>query len=223
MLRDCGVCECDRPPEWATEVEWMPKDAVMGDNDGDCGHVGDQVVTMVDSHVMDSWAMATSSASPMFFEESQPQPTDKEDTAVVVDLRLNPERYTGYTGQSAEKVWSAIHEDNCFQQDDTHDDAGYCTLPTEQRVYNRIISGLHSSISLHIAHSYCLEMDPNKIAERVLSHKDRLENLYVVFAVMLRAVQKAGPAITAAVRKAVPGMLTRNVWSLSANSRTYCK
>ena len=79
-------------------------------------------------------------------------------------------------------------------------------------MYNRIISGMHSSISLHIAHSYCLEMDPHRIAEcktwgpnsslareRVLDHKDRLENLYVVFAVMLRAVQKAGQAITAAV------------------------
>merc|ERR1712087_105236 len=67
-------------------------------------------------------------------------------------------------------------------------------------------------ISLHIAHSYCLEMDPDRIAEckiwgpnatlareRVLDHKDRLENLYVVFAVLLRAVQKAEDAILAAV------------------------
>jgi hypothetical protein len=34
---------------------------------------------------------------------------------------------------------------------------------------------------------------------RVLDHPDRLENLYVAFAVLLRAVVKAGAAITAAV------------------------
>jgi len=29
-----------------------------------------------------------------------------------------------------------------------------CLLPAEQRVYNRVLSGLHSSISLHIARTY---------------------------------------------------------------------
>jgi len=47
----------------------------------------------------------------------------------------------------------------------------------------------------------CAKWGPNVTLahERVLSHRDRLENLYVVFAVMMRAVQKAGPAILAAV------------------------
>jgi len=201
----------------------MPHQVVTEDGqnyeeeDDDCGHhVEDQVITMVDAHVADSWTMGISSA-PLFFGDETPPLTnnkEEEDTAVVVDLRLNPERYTGYSGHSAEKVWTAIHEDNCFQNPTgySEDTAGYCTLPAEQRIYNRIISGMHSSISLHIAHSYCLEMDPDRIAEcktwglnqtlaydRVLSHADRLENLYVVFAVMLRAAQMAGPAITAAV------------------------
>lgn len=232
MLRDCGVCECESPPAWADAVDWMPITAdnngvVDDDDDDDCGgqhtmHVDDRVVPMVDSHVSESW---TASSVPFFFDESseQQQPTSikDDDTAVVVDLRLNPERYTGYAGQSAEKVWTSIHQDNCFQQNEDGDDddddedasdAGYCNLPGEQRLYNRIISGMHSSISLHIAHSYCLEMDPERIAEcktwghnatlahdRVLNSKDRLENLYVAFAVMLRAVQKAGPSIAAAV------------------------
>ena len=178
--------------------------------DDDCGHVDDQVVTVVDAHVTDSWTSDVSSA-PLFFDESTttiPMTEEsKEDAAVVVDLRLNPERYTGYSGQSADKVWRAIHEDNCFLSE-----ADECTLTTDQRVYNRIISGMHSSISIHIAHSYCLEMDSDHIAEcsrwgpnatlahdRVLNDRERLENLYVAFAVMLRAVQKAGPAITAAV------------------------
>jgi hypothetical protein len=27
---------------------------------------------------------------------------------------LNPERFTGYAGESAHKVWRAIYEENCF-------------------------------------------------------------------------------------------------------------
>ncbi|KAL7525785.1 hypothetical protein ACHAWF_001505 [Thalassiosira exigua] len=39
---------------------------------------------------------------------------------------------------------------------------GTCALAAEQRVYTRIISGMHSSISLHIAHSHCPEMDADQ-------------------------------------------------------------
>ena len=217
VLRDCGVCECEKPPEWADEVEWMPQKTGP---DPDCEHIDDRVVTTVDAHITSGWE-----SSPLTFLDQQ-SPFDNAvkandeqkvdgDTAVVVDLRLNPERYTGYAGPSASKVWTAIHTDNCFQQQSRpgeEGDVGYCSLPPEERVYNRIISGLHSSISLHIAHSYCLEMDQDQIAEckewgmnssaareRVLDHKDRMENLYAVFAILLRAVQKAGSAVTTAV------------------------
>lgn len=30
-----------------------------------------------------------------------------------VDLQLNPERYTGYTGPSARRIWDAIYLENC--------------------------------------------------------------------------------------------------------------
>ena len=210
MLRDCGVCECDEPPEWAEQVEWMPV-RTNHDPSDDCHHIDDQVVIGVDSDIQSSWHEDASSELSFMNEGEEKSGGIVEDGAVVVDLKLNPERYTGYSGPSAEKVWSAIHSDNCFTIKDEAE-GPYCSLTPEQRVYNRIISGLHSSISLHIAHSYCLEMDSNRIAEcktwgtnptlahdRVLSHQDRLENLYVVFAVLLRAVQKAGSAVTAAV------------------------
>ncbi|XP_029449693.1 ERO1-like protein beta isoform X2 [Rhinatrema bivittatum] len=32
-----------------------------------------------------------------------------------VDLLLNPERYTGYKGSSAWRVWNSIYEENCFK------------------------------------------------------------------------------------------------------------
>lgn len=30
-----------------------------------------------------------------------------------VNLQLNPERYTGYTGDSARRIWDAIYKENC--------------------------------------------------------------------------------------------------------------
>lgn len=35
--------------------------------------------------------------------------------AEYVDLLLNPERYTGYKGPPAWRVWNSIYEENCFK------------------------------------------------------------------------------------------------------------
>lgn len=224
LLRDCGVCECEDPPPWATDqVDWLPPDysySHVAQQEEQQEHVvEDQIILSVtDQSSKVDWTADPLSFLDAILDDDTPSKLvkmqsekDGNSNAVVVDLKLNPERYTGYSGQSAEKVWSAIHKENCF-----HSSSGLtgetCSLTPEQRVYNRIISGLHSSISLQIAHSYCLEIDsetfwecktwgPNATLarDRVLSHPDRLENLYAAFAMTLRAVQKAGSAVTAAV------------------------
>ena len=33
----------------------------------------------------------------------------------VVDLVINPERYTGYRGELSRRIWRAIYEENCFK------------------------------------------------------------------------------------------------------------
>ena len=33
---------------------------------------------------------------------------------VYVDLTENPERFTGYSGESSARVWNAIYRENCF-------------------------------------------------------------------------------------------------------------
>lgn len=218
MLRDCSVCEVAEPPFWAAMLDDCESEY------SDDYNVEDRVVTTVDWKVSKDWLSPPASFLDMEETSHSTAPTASvdfdgtatistaEDRAIVVDLRMNPERYTGYAGASAAQVWSAIHNDNCFQGGNDQGNQSYCSLPPEQRVYNRVISGMHSSISLHIAHSYCLQMDPQRIGEcihwgmnaplaqeRVLLHRDRLENLYVAFALLLRAVQKAGNAISTAV------------------------
>lgn len=35
------------------------------------------------------------------------------DEMTYVNLQLNPERYTGYTGDSARRIWDSIYKENC--------------------------------------------------------------------------------------------------------------
>ncbi|XP_060708688.1 ERO1-like protein beta [Hemiscyllium ocellatum] len=94
--------------------------------------------------------------------------------AEYVDLLLNPERYTGYRGSSAWRVWNSIYEENCFKPRSVYrplnplaprrrnDDGesfykwleGLCL---EKRVFYRLISGLHASINLHLSAKYLLD------------------------------------------------------------------
>ncbi|PRQ30668.1 putative thiol oxidase [Rosa chinensis] len=71
-----------------------------------------------------------------------------------VNLLLNPERYTGYAGPSARRIWDAVYSENCPKYS-TQD------ICQEQGVLYKLISGLHSSISIHIAADYLLDKITN--------------------------------------------------------------
>ncbi|KAI9308373.1 endoplasmic reticulum Oxidoreductin 1-domain-containing protein [Cunninghamella echinulata] len=160
-------------------------------------------------------------------------PSDKD--IVYVNLLDNPERFTGYTGPSAEKVWKSIYEENCFNivhkmsegcptcslpKMDSTLSSGLAAIPSnkqqlgelldelaetpddsdevclEKRVYYRLISGLHSSISIHICDEYfdrsTGKWGPNLecFVNRIGTHPERLQNIYFTYAVILRAITK---------------------------------
>uniref|UniRef100_A0A7N0RE63 Endoplasmic reticulum oxidoreductin 1 n=1 Tax=Kalanchoe fedtschenkoi TaxID=63787 RepID=A0A7N0RE63_KALFE len=108
-----------------------------------------------------------------------------------VNLQLNPERYTGYTGPSARRIWVAVYTENCPK----YPSEEFCQ---EKKILYKLISGLHSSISVHIAVDYLLDKATNLwgqnmtlMYDRVLKHPDRISNLYFTFLFVLRAVTKA--------------------------------
>lgn len=171
--------------------------------------------------------------------------------AVYVDLMKNPERFTGYSGDSANRVWRSIYEENCFggvkyieppksksqggtgfvgkkqiaQLEDTQMttinspfvatpqwnrmldaiqspiDAASTEQCLEKRVFYRIISGLHASISIHICNEYLDpetgEWAPNLecFISRISQHPERLQNVYFNYVLILRALSKAGEFI----------------------------
>ncbi|XP_075228029.1 endoplasmic reticulum oxidoreductin-1-like protein isoform X3 [Lycorma delicatula] len=48
---------------------------------------------------------------------------DEDGAAEYVDLLLNPERYTGYRGKSAHRIWRSIYRENCFGPKSAFDNA----------------------------------------------------------------------------------------------------
>ena len=66
----------------------------------------------------------------------------------------------------------------------------------EKRVFHRVISGMHASISTHLCHDYLNQSTgtwgPNLACyeQRLHSHPERISNLYFNYALVLRAVGK---------------------------------
>ncbi|KAJ8093341.1 endoplasmic oxidoreductin-1 [Marasmius tenuissimus] len=118
------------------------------------------------------------------------------------DLSQIPERYTGYAGEGARNIWRAIYQENCFAPSslqslsDQKLEAQTCL---EERVYYKVVSGLHASISTHICLDYLDhttgEWAPNLqcYVSRVASYPERLEYIYFNTVILLRAVARLGP------------------------------
>lgn len=135
-----------------------------------------------------------------------------------IDLLANVERYTGYSGESTQRVWSAIYNENCFFLPDSK---VYYNLKQkrlnadkmclEGRTFYRLISGLHSSISVHLCAQYFFptvgggysgvdgRWGPNLDEFKRRFDPDTtggegpawLKNLYFIYLIELRAIYKA--------------------------------
>ncbi|KAF3920861.1 hypothetical protein ABW21_db0203634 [Orbilia brochopaga] len=152
-------------------------------------------------------------------------------SCVYVSLVDNPERFTGYAGKSANNVWKAVYQENCFNTNAEKSSplsnnsplggpaaAGLKNVvmgrrkhevvqqdliappPEEQclekRVFYRVLSGMHASISMHLCYDF-LNQTTGKWApnlqcykERLHNYPDRIQNMYFNYAILLRAVAK---------------------------------
>lgn len=135
-----------------------------------------------------------------------------------IDLSINHERYTGYAGASTQKVWSAIYNENCFFLPDSkvyynlrQKRLNADKMCLEGRTFYRFISGLHSSISIHLCAQYFFptvglgysrsdgRWGPNLEEFKRRFDPERtggegptwLKNLYFIYLIELRAIYKA--------------------------------
>jgi len=139
-------------------------------------------------------------------------PLANPDTCDYVDLLTNPEKFTGYSGAAAHRVWNTIYNEMCFHPE-KEEKTLYLTSNTaktmclEKRAFYKLVSGLHSSIAVHLCSSYLLdeggaEREPvwgrntEEFKRRFspgtseLEGPERLKNIYFLYMVELRAVAK---------------------------------
>ncbi|KAF5186159.1 Endoplasmic reticulum oxidoreductin [Thalictrum thalictroides] len=182
-LRDCSVCEC--PDNEFPEPFKKPFHNKLSSDDLICqeGKPEATVDRTLDNNAFRGWVVVD---NPWTNDDE----TDNGEMTYV-NLQLNPERYTGYAGPSARRIWDAIYTENCPK----YPSGEFCQ---EKRVLYKLISGLHSSISVHIGADYLLDEATNLwgqnselLDERVLRYPDRVRNLYFTFLFVLRAVTKA--------------------------------
>ncbi|ORX56008.1 endoplasmic oxidoreductin [Piromyces finnis] len=110
-----------------------------------------------------------------------------------VDLPTNPERFTGYQGEPANRVWASIYSENCFGVPNNNKEAISCS---EKRVFFKLISGLHTSINANVCHDW-LDVKtglwkPNLdcFIWKIGKFPDRIENIYLNYAIFIRAISK---------------------------------
>ncbi|EEB07723.1 ER oxidoreductin Ero1a [Schizosaccharomyces japonicus yFS275] len=139
---------------------------------------------------------------------------------VYVSLVKNPERFTGYAGEHSNLIWKSIYEQNCFPASETKDDAEASTeigtldvnsmdpfavksveeaaeMPgacLEKRMFNRLISGFHASISTHVCQEYFnaetqrWESNLDFWMAKVGYFPERVENIFFNYAVLHQAL-----------------------------------
>lgn len=106
-----------------------------------------------------------------------------------IDLLANPEQYTGYKGNKANRVWKAMYNQT-YPDDDM----------LEHRVFNHLLSGLHTSISVHIAKHYLIAspdqwgVDLDEYQRRVTP--ERLANMHFLYLLVLNAIRQGAETLS---------------------------
>ena len=219
----CAVCRCSD--------EDVP---IAFRNDGDMGRLPDDFSMPLDRFRDGRVDDVARGGAPAFFTGFfGPTPSlFEEEEAEFFDLRLNPEGFTGYQGS---RVWHAIYQENCFRElgPTTTTTTSTSTTTTtvaasggasgsgavleaservspqckEHQVFYELVSGLHTSISVHLCatrpkatnavaraadHVIALDApDCEDLQKRVLSQQHRLRNLYTTYLFVARALTRA--------------------------------
>jgi hypothetical protein len=175
----CSVCKCD-PNDVPTALLADSDITQLADDYSDEPLVGRSAVPKQ----VEKWGAA------LFAGLVDEHEHDKDAGGEYVDLVGNPEGHTGYAGPLANRIWQGIYDDNCV-----FDGYDGCS---ESQVFYRLISGLHASVSTHIALTWNAFM-PNvphrlnctELSRRVFDHADRVENIHLLYQFVLRAMTRA--------------------------------
>jgi len=219
---DCAICECE---DHEVPVAWLHEGSCSKSED-ECAeleqpgrqHEALERLTQgkgLKKDVNVEVETAVNSGGWQQQQKSSAWTIQEDDSAMTyVDLRKNPERFTGYKGDSARKAWHAIYTENCFNF--AKNCAKGACAPNAcraERVLFKLISGIHTSINTAVVREFVFatgssEHDVHAMLEhpwwkfwsapnvdmyrwRIGNFPDRIQNLYFTLALMLRALGKA--------------------------------
>lgn len=207
-LKDCHVKVCtedDLPASFRNFAESDLNDLSPSDceQSNPLGHLNN-TLTEAQLKVFEDWKK---------FDDAQDNFCEPDDENLTnsnyIDLLTNPERFTGYKGPHAHKIWNSIYRENCFAEERKPSYGPEVETCLEKRVFHRLISGLHASINIHLCALYLHKgvLDQADIwAPNVDEFVRRfdpattngqgpqwLKNLYFIYLVELRALTKAAP------------------------------
>ena len=106
-----------------------------------------------------------------------------------INLLKNPEGYTGYKGAH---IWNAIFKENCFTEK-------YSSLCVEDKIFSNIFTGWLAVTNFEIGCNFRNRNTKEKyvnityVANKFLYQKDKIDNLFFLYSLILKAANKAVP------------------------------
>jgi ERO1-like protein alpha len=166
----CQICECSN-----TEVPRVWKQP---------SGIDENVVTTIDDP-FNKWVEKFNVDSKQWLLKEDIDPKDGS----YVNLLKNPEGYTGYRGAH---IWNAIFKENCYTE-------SYSSLCVEDKIFSNIFMGWLVNTNFQIGCNFRNRqtnesyVNISYVTNKFLYHKDKIDYLFFLYSLMLKAVNKAVP------------------------------
>ena len=210
-LRDCSVQTCseDEVPDGVKGYHSRKEQSKKCE--GDNSTLGDVDIHLseADKLAFETWKQYDDAENSFCMPEDELSADSK-----YVNLLLNPERFTNYKGNSANRVWHSIYKENCFKVPNPYTEKYESSsmlnqMCLEKRVFYRVISGMHASINTHLSAQFLFKgngitkpswgVNVKEFKKRFDPERTKgqgpswLKNIYFLYLLVWRAVVKAGP------------------------------
>ena len=146
--------------------------------------IDENIVTTIDDP-FNKWVEKFNVDSKQWLLKEDIDPKD----GAYIDLLKNPEGYTGYRGAH---IWSAIFKENCFSD-------SYSSLCAEDKIFSNILMGWLVNTNFQIGCNFRNRntnesyVNISYVTNKFLYHKDKIDYLFFLYSLMLKAVNKAVP------------------------------
>ena len=166
----CQICECSN-----TEVPRVWKQP---------SGIDENVITTIDDP-FNKWVEKFNVDSKQWLLKEDIDPKDGS----YVNLLKNPEGYTGYRGAH---IWNAIFKENCYTE-------SYSSLCVEDKIFSNIFMGWLVNTNFQIGCNFRNRqtnesyVNVSYVTDKFLYHKDKIDYLFFLYSLMLKAVNKAVP------------------------------